>query len=430
MTDSPGFRPRAAWGMTVMLTALALINFLDKIVLGLVAVPLVAELNLSAQQFGLIAGSFFWLFSISTVAVGFLSNRVRTRWILLAMGISWAVIQVPQALTHSAIALLVFRVILGAAEGPSFPVSVHAIYKWFPDRKRNLPVAIINQGAALGLLLAGLLIPLITQRWGWRMNFVVLSIVGFVWSALWLCFGREGDLGAQGKTARAALENRTGLPYRRILTDPSVLTIFLLGFASYWALGQSISWLPTYLEKGLGFTSVEAGRCFALVIGAASPVNIGLAWLSQRMLQRGATTRQARAKLVGMMQLGAGVLFLSLLFFPMSPVQKVLVYALAGALPTLCFTLAPALLAEVVPEVQRGSLVAIHTALASLGAAASPIVMGRIVQTYGGAGHYAYELGLAVGAVLLIASCLAAMRWLHPARSRETLDRPLETASA
>lgn len=107
MTDSPGFRPLTAWAMTAMLTALALINFLDKIVLGLVAVPLVAELHLSAQQFGLIAGSFFWLFSISTVAVGFLSNRVRTRWILLAMGISWAVIQVPQALTQSAAALLI-----------------------------------------------------------------------------------------------------------------------------------------------------------------------------------------------------------------------------------------------------------------------------------------------------------------------------------
>ncbi len=76
--------------MTGMLTVLALINFLDKIVLCLVVVPLVAGLHLSAQQFGLIAGSFFWLFSISTVVVSFPSNRVRTRWVLLAMGVSWA----------------------------------------------------------------------------------------------------------------------------------------------------------------------------------------------------------------------------------------------------------------------------------------------------------------------------------------------------
>jgi MFS family permease len=430
MTDSPGFRPRAAWSMTALLTVLASINFLDKIVLGMVAVPLIAELRLSAQQFGLIAGSFFWLFSVSTVVVGFLSNRVRTRWILLAMGIGWAVLQVPQALTQSAVALLVCRVILGAAEGPSFPVSVHALYKWFPDKKRNLPVAIVNQGAALGLLLAGLVIPLITQRWGWRMNFVLLAVVGCVWSLLWLYFGREGNLDSQRNSAHTPREARQGLPYRRILTDSSVISVFFLGFASYWALGQSLSWLPIYLEKGLGFTGVDAGRWFAVVIGAASPVNIGLSWLSQRMLERGATTRQARAKLVGMMQLTAGAAFLGLLFIPLGPVQKVVLYALAGALPTLCFTLAPALLAEMVPQVQRGALVAIHTALASLGAAAAPVVMGRIVQTHGGAGHHAYELGLATGAVLLIVSALAAMRWLHPARSRQTLDRQLEPASA
>lgn len=123
------------------------------------------------------------------------------------------------------------------------------------------------------------------------MNFVLLAIVDFVWNALWLGFGREGDLGTQGKSAHSPNEAREGLPYRRILTDSSVLSIFLLCFASYWALGQSILWLPTYLERGLGFTNVDADRWFAVVIGAASPINIGLAWLSQPMLQRGATTR-------------------------------------------------------------------------------------------------------------------------------------------
>ena len=80
------------------------------------------------------------------------------------------------------------------------------------------------------------------------------------------------------------------------------------------------------------------------------------------------------------------------------PLQKVALLAIAGALPTLSFTLAPALLAEMVPDSQRGSLVAIHTALASLGAAFAPAVMGRIVQVYGGGNSHAYELGFTVSA--------------------------------
>ncbi|WP_144113413.1 MFS transporter [Paraburkholderia sp. BCC1886] len=433
-------RPRSAWTVTWLLTVLALINFVDKIVLGLVAVPLSAELQLSPEKFGLIAGSFFWLFSTSTVLVGFVSNRVPTRWLLLAMGISWALLQIPQAIATSALGLLVCRVLLGAAEGPSFPVSVHALYKWFPDRKRNLPVAIINQGAAVGLLLAGLLIPLVSRHWGWRTNFLLLGAVGAAWSVLWLVFGREGPTveenaktaatGSNGErrvpasaAASAAAGAAARLPYRKILGDPSVLCVFALGFSAYWTLGLSLSWLPTYLEKGLGYNGVEAGRGFAIVVASATPVNLGLSWLSQRMLGRGASTRRARVHPICLSAVVAASIYLVPMLVDLAPLSKVALLALACALPTLIFALAPALLAEIVPDVQRGALVAIHTAIASLGAALAPMVMGRIVQAYGSTSSHAYELGYAINAVLLVAAALAALRWLHPARSQTTLER-------
>jgi MFS family permease len=83
-----------------------------------------------------------------------------------------------------------------------------------------------------------------------------------------------------------------------------------------------------------------------------------------------------------------------------------------------------------VPDSQRGSLVAIHTAIASLGAAFAPVVMGRIVQTYGNTNSHAYELGFAVSAVLLLAAALAALRWLHPERSFQTLKHFAAQATA
>lgn len=442
-------RPRSAWTVTLLLTVLALINFVDKIVLGLVAVPLSAELQLSPEKFGLIAGSFFWLFSTSTVLVGFVSNRVPTRWLLLAMGISWALLQIPQAIATSALGLLVCRVLLGAAEGPSFPVSVHALYKWFPDRKRNLPVAIINQGAAVGLLLAGLLIPLVSRQWGWRTNFLLLGAVGAAWSVLWLVFGREGPtVEEHAKTAAAGSNSSNNsnsgrrvpanapagatvrLPYRKILGDPSVLCVFALGFSAYWTLGLSLSWLPTYLEKGLGYNGVEAGRGFAIVVASATPVNLGLSWLSQRMLGRGASTRRARVHPICLSAVVAAAIYGVPMLVDCAPLSKVALLALACALPTLIFALAPALLAEIVPDVQRGALVAIHTAIASLGAALAPMVMGRIVQAYGRTSSHAYELGYAINAVLLVAAALAALRWLHPARSHTTLERVGTRATA
>jgi MFS family permease len=439
MNHPTALPPRAAWTLTLMLTGLYTVNFLDKVVLGMVAVPLMAELHLSPAQFGLVAGSFFWLFSVSTIVVGFASNRVPARWLLLAMGVSWAVIQVPQALAGSAVAILVCRVILGAAEGPAFSTSVHAICTWFPDHKRSLPIAIVSQGAALGLLLAGLLIPLVTRTWGWRMNFFALCAIGLLWSVAWLAMSRErrerGPNAAAAAT-RAAREDAHAttatarLPYRTILTDPSILSIFLLGFSAYWMLGQNLTWLPSYLEKGLGFDGIDAGRWFAVVIGVASPVNIGLSWLSERMLARGATTRFARAQLLSVMAMAAGALFIAVAVLDLPPVGKTLLFALAGALPTLCFPLAPALLAEVVPESQRGAIVAIYTAIASLGAAVAPAVMGRIVQNAGHPASHAYESGFVIGAALLFVAALAALRWLHPERSNRVLSARIVPVSA
>jgi MFS family permease len=416
MTASSDFKPRSAWTMTVLLTGLALINFLDKVVIGVVAVPMTRDLGLSHAQFGLVAGAFFWLFSISTILVGFIANRVQTRWTLLAMGIAWAVLQIPQAMASSVAALLICRVLLGAAEGPFMPTTVHALYKWFPDRKRNLPVAIVSQGAGLGLLMAGLLIPLVTARYGWRMNFTLLGLIGVVWSVLWLCFGREGNLDLKpASTASAMASDASRRKLRSTLLDPSVICVFLLGFAAYWSLSQLFTWLPTYLEKGLGYPNVESGRLFALVIIAATPINLGLSWFSQFLLERGVSTRSARVKLISAAFVVSG--------FILSHMQKVLLMAVGAGLPTVCFAIGPALLAEVVPDYQRGAALAFYTAIGSLGGAISPALMGSMVQR-GNALAGAYEKGFATCAVMVFIAAFVALRWLHPARSKDALATP------
>jgi MFS family permease len=427
------YQPRAAWAMTAMVLFLMLVNFLDKVVLGMVAVPLMAELHLSPATFGLIAGAFYWLFSVSAIVVGFLSDRIATRWLLLAMGASWAVLQLPIALAGGAFTILLCRVLLGAAEGPAFPVSVHSLYKWFPDEKRSMPVAVISQGACAGLLLAGLLIPLVSRHWGWRMNFVILAAAGALWSVVWACVAREGQLherNAQPGTADICpTATPLRLPYRRILLDPSALALFLLGFAGYWTLGMSLTWLPAYLEKGLDFGSVEAGRWFALVVVSAMPVTIGMSWLSQRMVRRGATTRRARAQLASLSVLASGLLFIALVATGLPAGQKVVLLALASALAPIALTLGSVMIGEMVPARQCGAVVAIFTAAGNVGGAIAPAVMGRLVQAYGSTDAHGYEAGLLCGAVLMIIASLAGLRWLNPARSKHTLMRATVMAS-
>src|ERR1700720_2217607 len=134
MTTQPN--PKGAWRITFLLFLLMLVNFADKIVVGLAGVPIMTELKLQPEQFGLLGSSFFLLFSIAAIVVGFIVNRVDTRWVLLVLATVWALSQFPMVGTVGFTTLLICRVILGAGEGPAASVAIHSVYKWFPDEKR------------------------------------------------------------------------------------------------------------------------------------------------------------------------------------------------------------------------------------------------------------------------------------------------------
>src|ERR1700737_1360536 len=93
MTTLP--TPKGAWKITFLLFLFMLVNFADKIVVGLAGVPIMTELKLEPEQFGVLGFSFFLLFSISAVVVGFIVNSVPTRWVLLILAVIWSVAQFP-----------------------------------------------------------------------------------------------------------------------------------------------------------------------------------------------------------------------------------------------------------------------------------------------------------------------------------------------
>ncbi len=99
MTTQP--TPKGAWKITFLLFLFMLVNFADKIVVGLAGVPIMTELKLEPEQFGLLGSSFFFLFSISAIVVGFIVNRIATRWVLLALAVIWALAQFPMVGTVS-----------------------------------------------------------------------------------------------------------------------------------------------------------------------------------------------------------------------------------------------------------------------------------------------------------------------------------------
>jgi len=422
----PGvYRPARAWSITIALALMMMVNFLDKVVLGMISVPMMHDLGFTPTQFGLIGGSLNWLFAISAVVGGMLSDRISTRVILLVMTLSWSLLQLPMLFATSLPVILLLRVLLGAGEGPASPVSLHALYKWLPDEKRSLPAAVLYQGSALGLFVAGLAIPAITLRWGWRANFGILVALGFVWCLVWLLIGAEGPL----ERPRAVRKEKR-LPWRMLLADRTIVGNFCGHFAANWVLATGLTWMPHYLQAGLGYDARVAGKLFALFVAITVPMGLGLAWLSQRMLGAGMPSRKSRGMFIAVVLCVAGVMRIVMYMPMLTPFMKVLVLTLSSGLTLAMYSVGPPMLSEVTPDAQRGTVLALSNAIGSIAGLIAPIVTGVLIQHEPGNTAHGFEQSCVLCGFVLIGCGLLCSRWLDPQRSRIVLgvDRESEVA--
>jgi MFS family permease len=418
MTAQP--TPKGAWKITFLLFLFMLVNFADKIVVGLAGVPIMTDLKLEPEQFGLLGSAFFFLFSISAIVVGFIVNRVDTRWVLLVLAVVWALTQFPMVGEVSFTTLLICRIILGAGEGPAFSVAAHAIYKWFPDEKRTLPTAILSQGSAFGVILAVPALNWIIVNHSWHYAFGALGVVGLMWAAAWLMLGKEGPL--VQTVAMAAADPR--VPYFQLLTSRTFIGCCAATFGAYWALSLGLTWFTPFIIKGLGFSQKDAGWISVLpwVFGAVIVLLAG--WISQVMLTRGFSTRGARGVLGAAPLVVGGLILAAMPYVPGAGLQIALLVlgsGLCGAIYVVC----PPMLGEFTPVSQRGAVIAIYGAIFTLAGIVAPFVMGKVIQN-AATPMEGYFTGFTINAVILIASGLLGLLllWPNTERARLLLQKP------
>ena len=416
MTAQP--TPKGAWKITFLLFLFMLVNFADKIVVGLAGAPIMDELKLSPEQFGLLGSSFFFLFSISAIIVGFIVNRVDTRWVLLAMAVIWSVAQFPMVGTVSFTTLLICRIILGAGEGPAFAVAAHAIYKWFPDEKRTLPTAVLSQGSAFGVILAVPSLNWLIVNYSWHHAFAALGIVGLLWAAVWLWRGKEGPL-VPSATNPA---NETRFSYARLLTSPTFIGCCVATFGAYWALSLGLTWFTAFIVQGLGFSQHAAGLISALpwVFGACVVILTG--WLSQRLMTRGMPTRGARGVL-GAAPLIVGGLILLTMPYADSAATRIALLVVGSGLCGSIYVVCPPMLGEFTPVSQRGAVIAIYGAIYTLAGIIAPAVMGSIIQHAGGNIVQGYLHGFVINGIVMISAGVLGLLLLWPNTERARLLR-------
>jgi MFS family permease len=409
-------RPTAkAYAVVIVLFLFQTLNFFDKLVFGLSAVPLMKEFSLTPKTFGLLGSSFFLLFPISGILVGLLViGRVKVKWLLLTLALIWSFAQIFTSFTSSVVVLVGCRILLGLGEGPGLPTALHACYNWFSPERRSIPSAIVLQGISFGLLVGSPLLTYAILHYGWRKAFLGCGLLGIGWLIIWLFIGGEGPYAVANQRKRITADAR--IPAKSLWLDPTIVGVMIMSTMAYWVTGMSATWLPAYLQLGLGYKPVYAGWIISAVYIFQSPMLLVGGWLNERLLRRGWSRRRC-------LGVGSGVVLLTsagslqLAIFLHGPAQLFFI-AIAFAAPSLTTILGPVALGSVAPAAQRGSLIVVIYSANTISALFSIAIVGWIVDM-AGKGHaplgFAHAMSCTAG--VLAIGAVSAFALIYPERT-------------
>jgi len=421
------------WVMIALLFALGVINFADKAVLGLAAIPIIKEFHLSAIQYGLVSGSLFWLFSLSSVLVTAWADVVGTKKVLALLATTWALVQFATLFVTSFPALLLARVVLGAGEGPSYGTSVTAAAPWLPPDRRAFGLGMMTFGSSIGPVVFVPLLTFMIVAVGWRSAFALLGGIGALWVIIWLVVARE-RLAERSTPVHEAHGARRRTRWSQVLLhifSRNVIFSIFAAFSVYWGVALLLGWTPVYLVTVLHLKLTDplyiAGVSLPWLLQGLALIACGA--LADRAFQLTGSVRRSRVlPVAALLILGAMFLYLAVSIpSTLGAVTFFILAATAGA----AIPLLAAIVLDVTPEENRGSVQGVVVGLSTLPGFIAPFVTGVMIQATGNQAAVGLHNAYALASLLLLAGGVAAMVFVRPDKvmqelsSREVSDWPI-----
>jgi len=261
--------------------------YIDRVNISVAIIPMAADLGWSLDTQGLVLSSFFIGYLLLQVVGGRLADRFGGKVVLGAGVLLWSLftfLTPPAAMVGLGI-LIVTRIAMGMGEAVTFP-SIYALYsRWVPLQERSRAIGLTNSAIPMGTVFALVATPYIVQALGWEWAFYLFGAVGAVWFLFWqrsvvskptddpAVTPEEMQIIHAGATPRADGE---AVPWRALLTAMPVWAIIVAHFCNNWSLYVLLSWLPTFVNKGLGVDYSSVGW-FTMIPHIASFVFLNLA---------------------------------------------------------------------------------------------------------------------------------------------------------
>lgn len=396
------------WGAVALLVLGGVVNYLDRSTLSIANTTIAKEFGLDAIAMGLLLSAFSWPYAIANLPAGYLVDKFGPKKMFAWAAAGWSVVGALMATANSFGLMYTLRVLLGIAESPFFTAGLKVNQRWFNDKERAMPVAVVNTGSQIANAIAPPLLVAIMLTTGWRGMFVIIGVLGFVVVGLWLRFYRDPNVqelvAIHGTAELQSTSSDKGeqVGWGELFKRSNTWWMILGAFGIFYTVWVYLTWLPSYLQTSLKFTLSQMGWVAMLPYACGIAGVLFGGWLSNRLVQRGVKPVRARKiPIVGGAVLAAAAVLPAAFVTNVPGVITLLCIGyFAAQVPIGClWTLA----ADVAPANHVASLGAIQNFGGFVGAAVAPIVTGAILAATGGS----YTLVFVVGGILLLVGAVA-----------------------
>jgi ACS family hexuronate transporter-like MFS transporter len=416
------------WWVALMLLAVTMISYVDRLALSVTAPLLKAEFGFSNEEYGRITLAFLLMYGVGQLLLGPVIDRLGSKRALSLAVVWWSIASILHAFGRGVWGFFAARAFLGITESVNFPGGFKVVSEWFPRAERSLAAGFITAGTGLGAIVAPPLIAVLIDLFdrlhaaglapftGWHAAFIVPGALGFAWVWVWqrrfhlpeedpglspgerdLILADRGHVQSAAETGESLRGYLAGLAgYLRYRETWGLVLARFTGDGAFYFFAF---WIPLYLRDQRGFSLLEIAWAAALPFVFADVGALAGGWAGQRLIRRGLSVNASRKAMIW-----TGALLV--------PLALPAVYVDSGLLAVVCMGLGIfaiqfkqsslfAVPGDVFPSDRVATVWGLSGAAGSVAAALSQPLIGLIIDRTG-----SYELVFLLVSSMHLASAL------------------------
>ncbi len=391
------------WTICAMLFVATSINYMDRQVISILKPTLTHSIGMTELGYSHVVQAFQLAYAMGLLMAGRFVDKVGTRIGYMVIMAVWSLSAMGHALASNVLEFGIARFFLGIGESGNFPAAIKTVAEWFPQSERSFATGIFNSGTNLGAILAPLIVPWVTIRYGWHAAFLVTGLFSAAWIAVWFAKYRKPS----------DHPTLTGAELRHIYEEaaeqmgPSTPWLKLLTYRQTWAfaIGKFLTdpvwwfylfWLPDFFSKRFHLDLSHLGMPLIVVYNASAIGSIGGGWLPVPFRRLGLSA--TRARLTAMLICACAVVPVFLINYLSSEWVAIALLSLAAAAHQGWSANILTTPSDMFPRTAVGSVTGIGGMAGSVGGFLLATFTGYILQL---TGSYASLFALAASAYLV-----------------------------